>query len=123
MTKQYEFRKLEPSDLFMVIRLVKKIGLDNLSNSFEGQKIASLLQDGSNETQIGMAVVFDIAQVVIDRIADCENEIYDLLEKTSNLTKKEIKSLDIDVFIQMIIDFVQKEDFKKAFTTVMSLFK
>jgi hypothetical protein len=123
MTKQYEFRKLEPSDLFMVIRLVKKIGLDNLSKSFEGQKIASLLQDGSNETQIGMAVVFDIAQVVIDRIADCENEIYDLLEKTSNLTKKEIKSLDIDVFIQMIIDFVQKEDFKKAFTTVMSLFK
>lgn len=123
MTKQYEFRKLEPSDLFMVIRLVKKIGLDNLSKSFEGQKIASLLQDGNNETQVGMAVVFDIAQVVIDRIADCENEIYDLLEKTSNLTKKEIKSLDIDVFIQMIIDFVQKEDFKKAFTTVMSLFK
>lgn len=122
MAKKYELRTLKSTDLFAVIKLVKKIGLDNVAKAFESENIVQLAKSG-DEAQVGMAVVLDIAQVVIDRLNDCEKEIYDLLAQVSNLSAKEIKDLEMDIFVEMLIDLIQKEDFKRAFTKVVSLFK
>ena len=123
MAKKYELRTLKSTDLFAVIKLVKKIGLDNVSKAFESENIAQLLASNGNEAQVGMAVVLDIAQVVIDRLNDCEKEIYDLLSQVSNLSVKEVKELDMDEFVEMLIELIQKDDFKNTFTKVVSLFK
>lgn len=123
MAKKYELRTLKSTDLFAVIKLVKKIGLDNVSKAFESENIAQLLANNGNEAQVGMAVVLDIAQVVIDRLNDCEKEIYDLLAQVSNLSVKEVKELDMDEFVEMLIELIQKDDFKNTFTKVVSLFK
>lgn len=124
MAKKYELKEeLKACDLFSMIRLLKKIGLDNVSKSMSSSNINELLAEGSNESQIGMAVVLDIAQVVIDRISDCETEVYNLLAQVSNLSIKQVRDLNMDEFVEMVIELVQREDFKKAFTKVVSLFK
>lgn len=123
MAKKYELRTLKSTDLFVVIKLVKKIGLDNVSKALDSENIAQLIANNGNEAQVGMAVVLDIAQVVIDRLNDCEKEIYDLLAQVSNLSVKEVKELDMDEFVEMLIELIQKDDFKNTFTKVVSLFK
>lgn len=124
MTKKYELKEeLKAVDLFGIIRLLKKIGLDNISKSMSSDNINELLAEGGSESQIGMAVILDIAQVIIDRISDCEAELYSFLAQVSNLSVKEVKDLGMDEFVGMIIDLVQRDDFKRAFTKVVSLFK
>lgn len=147
MTKNYEFRTLNSKDLFLIIKLVKKIGLDNLSKVLDNEHIKDIVnqfinvevtesdntqndnaENKSNENdakflQIGMAIMLEVGQVIIERLDACENELYDLLEATSNIKKKELYTMDMDVFIGMVIEFVQKEDFQRAFQKVVSLFK
>lgn len=130
--KVYEFRTLKASDLFLVLNLVKKIGLDSLSKAYENgldtivevqekTKKKIIAPNEKDYSKVGMAM-FNVFQVIIERLSECENEIYILLEATSNLTMQEIKDLDISTFIEMIKEFVTKKEFAELFTQAVSLF-
>lgn len=125
--KVYEFRKLKATDLFLVLKLVKKIGLNALTEAYYNglDKVTEASkQKNSNDTdyaEIGIAML-GVAQIIVERIIDCENEIYNLLEATSNLTIDEIKDLDMQTFISMIADFVKQKEFTELFTQAVSLF-
>lgn len=125
--KPYEFRKLKADDLFLVLNLVKKIDLKSLSLAYQngidkfidlkGEKDA----DEKEYAEVGMAM-FNVAQIIIERITDCKGEIYALLVATSNLSLEQIKDLDIATFIEMIKDFVTQKEFTDLFTQAIQLF-
>lgn len=110
--KPYTFRKLNSTDFFAMVRLIKKIGVHNFKKIAEDFTAPD--GDEQDETMlygVGVNIIFDIADVVFDRVAECEDELYNLLERVSNLSIEEIKNLDMDVFANMIIDFIKKDDF------------
>lgn len=123
--KPYEFRKLKADDLFLVLNLVKKIDLKSLSNAYQDglDKFVDIQgkTDEKEYAQVGMAM-FNVAQIIIERITECKNEIYDLLVATSNLSLEQIKDLDIATFIMMIKDFVTQKEFTDLFTQAIQLF-
>lgn len=132
VVKPYVFRKLKATDLFLVLNLVKKINLKNLSDAYESgiDEIIDTVKgdkDKDNEikeqdyAKVGMAM-FNVAQVIIERFSDCENEIFALLEATSNLSMQEVKDLDINTFIDMVYDFVKLDGLTELFTRAVSLF-
>lgn len=137
--KVYKFRKLTSKDLFLMIKLVKKIGINNVSKILDKdiikKKINELTQETNEESneetskasisfeELGISIMFDLAQLIIERLEACKEEIYEILEKTSNLDKKQIEELEIDVFLEMIYDFVRKEEFIKLFQKAAYLFK
>ena len=143
MAKKYEFRKLNSRDLFMIIKLVKKIGLDNFSKVLEKGNIKEIVdkftgKDTKTTTtktskkaknketeyyQVGLAIGLEAGQVVIERLDECEDEIFEILSKTSNLEMKDLEEMPIDEFIEMIFDFVKLEDFQKLFQKAVSLLK
>ncbi len=121
--KPYTFRKLNSTDLFPMVKIISKIGLDELTQVFEGDILNSIVDrvedEHSDRTHIeflaGMNVVAKIANKILEHLPDCEKEIYSLLASVSGMTVLEIKGLDIDVFMEMIMDFVMKEEFKSFF--------
>lgn len=123
----YEFRTLKSTDLFLVMNLVKKIGIDRFSEAISDQTVKQLqtaIQTGTDESYALVGkMVFDIAQLIVDRMTYCQKEIYDILEATSNLSRQELEDLDIGTFVQMIVEFVKKDEFKQLFTQVVSLFQ
>lgn len=141
--KVYKFRKLTSKDLFLMIKFIKKIGINNISKILDKdiikEKINELTQKSNEEAneetseetskasisfeELGISIMFDLAQLIIERLEACEEEIYEILEKTSNLNKEQIEELEIDVFIEMIYDFVRKEEFIKLFQKAASLLK
>ena len=68
-------------------------------------------------------MAFDIANIVIQNITECENEIYDFLSQISNLNKKKIEDMPMNEFFEMIIDVIQKDEFKDFFTLVSRFLK
>lgn len=129
--KPYTFRPLEAPDIFPMFKIIKAIGINEFTACFEkdGIKnlIASMTGEGGNQDQmssiVGISVVLEIADVIIGNIPKCENEIYQLLSQTSGMTIPKIKKMGMVVFVEMVIDFIQKEEFKDFIKVVSKLFK
>lgn len=127
--KPYTFRKLNSTDLFPMIKLITKIGIDELTEVFEGDTISRIVEsvtkkeenaaDAENvagkEIIVGIGVALKLVNKIMEHIPLCENEIYTLLSRVSSMDVEQIKVLDLDVFMEMLLDFVMKDEFRDFF--------
>lgn len=125
--KVYTFRTLNSTDTFLMFKILGKIGINKLTESFDKdsvQKMIANAKGADNATTIaGISVVLEMVNVIISHLPDCETEIYQLLSNTSNLTVEQVKELDFVTFTEMVIDFIKKEEFKDFIKVVSKSFK
>ncbi len=134
MENKYEFRKLESKDVFLMTKIISKIGINNFGGCLEKDSVKSAIKkmtgkgekDNENEnafTLIGITVSMEIADVIFSNLDKCQNDIYKLLSQTSNVKFSEFESMDAVVFLEMVVDFIKKEEFKDFFRVASKLFK
>lgn len=130
--KPYTFRRLNAPDVFIMAKIIKAIGINEFTACFEKEgvidMVAAMTAEGKEMSEqdfsiAGYSVILEIADVIIGNIPKCEKEIYQILSQTSNLSIDEVKSLDMVIFLEMIIDFVRKEEFRDFIKVVSKLFK
>ena len=134
--KPYTFRLLGAPDIFLMAKIIKQIGIKEFKACFESEGIISMIQnmmmekkeegaeDDSNIISVGVGVTLEIADVILGNLPICEKEIYHLLSQTSNLSVEEIKAPGNAVmFLEMVIDFIKKEEFRDFIKVVLKLFK
>ena len=127
--KPYVFRPLSAVDVFPMFKIIGAIGINEFTACFEKDGVKNLIasvngENGENlPSIIGISVVLEIANVIISNLPKCENEIYQILSQTSNLSVAQVKKLDMAVFFEMVIDFIKKEEFKDFIKVVSKLFK
>lgn len=126
--KLYTFRRLSTQDIFPMLRLLNKIGLQDLKDNESVKRIAAMSTSATTKKNIdvnklGMDVFLEIACLIVDNIPKCEVELYAILSQTSDRTVDEIKAQDMAVTFEMIIDFIRKEEFGDFFKAVAKLFK
>ena len=119
--KPYTFRKLKASDIPYATNLLKKIGVNKLSNVFQSEAVVNLMKGNADKENLDMiaggAIFLEIAQIILEGVGDGE-ELYKLLSVTSDLSVQEVKDLELDVFFEMVVDFVKKEEFMGFFKAV-----
>ena len=130
--KPYTFRKLNSTDVFVMFKIIGLIGVNEFMTCFEKDAIQKLVNSTLSKQQesgkeslasiVGLTVTLDIANIVISNLPKCEEYIYQMLSRTSNLSEEEIKELDFAVFFEMVIDFIKKEEFKDFIKVVSKLF-
>lgn len=131
--KPYTFRKLSAEDMFLMFRILGKIGIRELKNIFNGEDMKALLESfgqGADQnadsakalTAIGVSVGFEAVDIIMRNLPRCEEEIYQLLAQTSNREKNAIRK-DAILFAEMLVDFVKKEEFPDFIAVVSRLFK
>lgn len=127
--KPYTFRTLNSTDTFLMFKILGKIGINEFAECFSKDSVKQVISAVSgddtsgNATMVGISVVLEAANVIIGNLPKCEAEIYQLLSNTSNLTVKQVKELDFVTFAEMLIDFVQKDEFKDFIKVASRLFK
>ena len=67
--------------------------------------------------------LMDVADVILNNIDKCETALFKLFESTSNLSAEQIGNLSLADFAEMVIDFVQKDEFPDFFKVVSKRFK
>lgn len=135
-TKPYEFRKLGAEDIFPMFSIINKIGIMEFKDFFEGGKLKEMAStffktDEGNEegnddkdvTALGISIFIEIANILLKNLPKCENDLFQLLSQTSNLSVEQVRKLGLGDFAEMIIDFVKKEEFKDFIKVVSKLFK
>lgn len=129
--KKWKFRELKGTDLFLMLPVLKKIGINNIKKCFNGDIVKGIVADKKSEAydkQVEAATygaMLEFGQVLIEGLSNegCEEAIYNLLEKTSNLSREEIKDLSMVELPTMIIDFVKKDEFKDFLKVAQSYIK
>ena len=128
--KVYTFRKLGSHDVFLMFKIIGKIGVNEFSACFEKDTMKKMLAEFTGEnaaegatTMVGISVMLEIANVIIGNLPRCETEIYQILSNTSNLSVEEVKDLDAVTFAAMVIDFIKKDEFRDFIKVVSELFK
>lgn len=132
--KPYTFRLLGAPDIFLMSKIISKIGIKEFKTCFESDGIKNLVQnmmvdkaqkdsDETNIISVGAEVALELASVILTNLPKCESDIYQILSQTSNLSVEEIKAPGNAVmFLEMVIDFIKKEEFRDFIGVVSKLF-
>ena len=129
--KTYTLRKLKADDMFLMFGILSKIGFRELGDCFGSadakEAMKKAFEGGEGQEQqletVGVAVAFDMADIVLRNLSKCKAEIYALLSALSGMTAAEIAALDMGTFTSMIVDVLRKDEFPDFFTAVKRLFK
>ena len=88
----------------------------------KAQKDGNEGEDG-NIISVGAEVALELASVILTNLPKCEADIYQMLSQTSNLSVDDIKAPGNAVmFLEMVIDFIKKEEFRDFIKVVSKLF-
>lgn len=124
--KKYELRKLEAKDIAPMASILSKIGMRELKNCFNPDDLQAMVSGkDANEAAaaVGITVAFDLAGVIMGNYEKCQNDIFKFLSSLSEMDIKEVESLSIDTFTEMVIDVIRKEEFTDFIKVVSKLFK
>lgn len=132
-TKPYTFRKLTSCDIFPMLKIVKKIGVNKFTSIFENEAVKNMINNRgkdnnteSNDDYLTLygVLTFELVSIIVNGLSECEDEVFTLLGNvTTNMTKDAIKSLEMGEFASMIVDFVKKEEFVSFIKAVSKLIK
>lgn len=127
--KPYTLRDLSAKDVFLMSRIISKLGISKVSECFNANEISGIVNQETGSTtdeianRVGVNVVLRIADVIISNLSACEQEIYSFLSALSGMSKSDIEKLPMDVFLEMIVDVIKKEEFKDFIKVVSRLLK
>lgn len=140
--KPYVFRKLSAPDIFVMSKIISKIGVNEFADCFGKDSLKNLVSNitdndsvdktnNDKETDsddnvasiVGFSVFLEIANIILKNLPSCEEDIYKILSQTSNLDVEEIKSLELSVFAEMVIDFIKQDGFSDFIKVVSKLLK
>lgn len=127
----YTLRSLQGADIFPMSAIIKKIGVKEFKNAFQDEEIKDLVKSiNSGEiskdaaaNQAGMAVILNIVDVVLGNLPRAEKDIYKFLASLSGMKPDEVAALPMATFTGMVIDVIQKNEFKDFIKVVSRLFK
>lgn len=128
----YTLRALAAKDVFPMIKIISKIGINEFTKAFESDEIKQLIaavtseeDTGDNDklTVVGISVALDVANTVLVHLGSCEQEIYTFLSGVSGMAKQEIEELPMNTFFEMIVDVFKKAEFKNFIGVVSKFFK
>lgn len=125
-TEGIALRKLEAKDIAPMASILSKIGMKEIKSCFNPDDLQELASEKNTEeavAAVGFTVVFDIASVILGNYEKCQDDIFRFIAGLSGKSKEDIAKLPLDTFFELIIEIVQKEEFKDFFKVVSKLFK
>lgn len=116
-TKPYTFREIESDDIFTMAKIISALGIAEFANVIKGTELKKFVGDNGDidTATFGLDLAFKIGGLVVKNLDNCRDDLYQLLSDTSNLSVEEIRHLKGFTIVNMIMDFVRKEEFADFF--------
>lgn len=130
--KPYTLRKFKTDDIFIVVQILKKIGIKEIKNVINPDVIKAAVSQikGEEETvsdanieKLGFDIIMDVVAVVLDNLEYCRQPIYQLLANLSGKTAEQIADLDAAIFFAMVMDIFKMDNFKDFFKVALRYIK
>lgn len=108
---EINLRNLEATDIAPMASILSKIGIKEFKNCIP--KDAK-----GNIEEIGVAVAFEIAGVVLANYSKCQEDIFKFFASLTEKTTEEISKMSLVEFTKLVVFFFKKEEFKDFYKVV-----
>ena len=120
---EYKLRNLVADDLFVMMTIINKIGIDDVKKCIES--VGDAMQGKEmDERGVGIRVMMDVAGLLMARLPACREEIYlfimSLMEGDECM---DIAKMPIAEFAELLMQVIKKKDFADFFTAVVRSIK
>ncbi len=126
---EYTLRKPKATDLFVVSKIIKGIGLKNIVDCFNSDEIKVIRNSVSGEkvssetlNQAGITIVLSIGELILDRLDDVKDDVIKFMSCLSGLKIKEVEDLPITEFAEMLMAIIKEPDFVDFIKVVLKSF-
>lgn len=116
--KKFELRKLCAKDIFVMVKIISKIGISEFNNCFNTPSVKGKIRGNADFSVIGLEVIIEMVGTVLENLPRCETDIYSFLADLSGMKSNEISELGMSEFAELIEAVLTKEEFKDFFTVV-----
>ena len=126
---KYEMRSLQASDIFLVVKILNGIGLNNIKEAINFEDINNIrkgmVKDNSENiySQVGVKVVMSITTVILENLPKVENDLYTFVGSVIGVKAKDVAKMDMGDFMDVLVSIIQKEEFKDFFKRASKLIK
>lgn len=135
--KPYTLRNPKATDIAAFLKLFSKLGVNDFKDSFSGNEFKELIakereklagdEDDEDTSKflenVGVGLAFELADVILAKLSDCQREVFVCLSHLSGMTVDEVADLDLSVFTQMLYDVVTLPGFTDFIKVVSRLFE
>ena len=123
-----EIRPLSAKDIFPMVKIIRKIGLNDFGKCFEPEEINAITATFSGGTEeltrmVGMNVVLKMVDVILENLPAVGEEVFVFLANLTGKTKTEVEDLPMDVFFNLVVDVLKREEFVGFMKAVSRLVK
>lgn len=128
----YELRNPQASDLFVVSKIIKAVGIKNIADCFKSEKLEEfrhkIAERGVPATEeeaseVGMLIMADIGELIFEKLDIVENDIFKFMSNLSGLTVDEVRAMDIVEFAEMFMAIIRNPKFADFIKVVLKSFK
>ena len=108
----YSPRPLTAGDIRPMVKIIKKVGIKDFAKCLDAGSVENLVElDGSAIDNLGMAVVFQIVDMLLDRIPEIGKELFSFLGDLIGISENEVEYLPLDVFANLLVEVVRGKEF------------
>ena len=128
----YELRNPQASDLFVVSKIIKAVGIKNIANCFKSEKLeefkAKLANKDTSATEqekseAGLIVMTDIGELIFDKLDIVQEDVFKFMSNLSGLAIDDVKSMDIVDFAEMFMTIIKNPKFADFIEVVLKSFR
>lgn len=135
--KPYTLRNPKAADIATFLKLFSKLGIKDFKDSFSKDKIKQIIDaerdkeggEVSNDEitkdsfieNVGIGLAFEIADIILERLSECQTEVFACLARLSGMKAEEVADLDMSVFTKMLYDAITLPGFADFIKVVSGL--
>lgn len=121
-----ELRRLQATDLFMITKIIKGIGIDKITKALDVKALlsASAAEKSGEKVDVravGVDVVMSVVSIIIENLADVEQDVYKFTGSVASMKPSDVAKMDIGDFMDLIVAIVKKEEFTDFFKRASKL--
>lgn len=128
----YELRNPQASDLFVVTKIIKSVGLKNVADCFSSDEIKAIKEEiaerGTPATdeetrKVGLLAMTAIVELIFEKLDLVKEDIFKFLSNLSGLSMDDVKAMDIVEFAEMFMTVIKNPKFVDFINVVLKSFK
>ena len=125
----YELRKPKATDIFVVSKIIKSIGLKNIANCFNSDDLNLIRKSVSGDKvtddvlyKIGANIMLSIGDLILEKLDIVKDDVIKLMSNLSGLKTKDVEDLPLVTFTEMFMDIIKEPDFVDFIKVVLKSF-
>lgn len=114
----YTIRKPKATDIPVVCKIIKGIGLKNIANCFSNDDIKVIRESMAGKevsdellNKAGLMIMLSIGDLIFDKMEVIQSDLFNFISKLTGLQVKKVEDLPITDFAKIVMVIIKEPDF------------